>query len=263
MKRPRILLTNDDGVYAPGMQRLWSVLHKADIAELYIVAPAQDRSGTGVSLTCNRPMAVQRVSHFKNTLAWSVDGTPADCVKMGIRILLEEKPDLIVSGINAGSNAGRNVLHSGTIGATIEGVLGGIPGIAFSCENVENPLFSIIEPYLVTLIRYMFHHPLSSGTILNVNAPHVPEEEVQGIRWTRQGKGRWVEDPFLHTESSQGTSYWLGSQNYEVAEIDDCDISLLRKGYITVVPLHVHELTDRQELQKHHPLFEHFVAAHP
>lgn len=259
-QRPKIVLTNDDGIHAPGIKILWSVLHAADIADLFIIAPANEKSGTGVSISWDRPILLQKIEWPENTPAWSVGGTPADCIKMGERIILRTKPDLIVSGINAGSNAGRNVLHSGTIGACVEGVFRGIPSLALSCENGKTPNYHVAGKYVVDLVRYMFDHPLPAGCLLNVNFPQAVEDKVKGFRLTRQGKGRWSEDPFLHLETEQGTSYWLGGKPEELPEEEDCDIAWLRKGYMTAVPLQVHELTDHQELEKKQDYFENFFT---
>ncbi|MCC5833069.1 MAG: 5'/3'-nucleotidase SurE [Chlamydiales bacterium] len=256
MSRPRIILTNDDGIEAKGIKQLWKVLHEADFADLFVIAPTTERSGTGVSITWDRPMLIQEAAWPGDTPAWSVDGTPADCIKMGMRVILKEKPDFIISGINAGSNAGRNVLHSGTIGAVIEGIFRGIPGMALSCENGEEPNFHVAEKYVLPLTRYLMNSPLPPGSFLNVNFPHAVKDKVKGFRLTRQGKGRWAEDPQLHIETDHGPSYWLGGKPEESSEDQDCDIALLKEGYLTAVPIHVHELTDHKELSIRKEAFE-------
>lgn len=260
MSRPRIILTNDDGIQAPGIKRLWKVLHEADFADLFVIAPSTERSGAGAAITWDRPMLIQESTWPENTPAWSVDGTPADCIKMGIRIILDEKPDFIISGINAGSNAGRNVLHSGTIGAVIEGILRGIPGMALSCEDGANPNFHVAEKYVVSLAHYLMEHPLPLGSFLNVNFPHSAQDKVKGFRLTRQGKGRWEENPHLHIVTEHGPSYWLGGKPEELTEDENCDIALLKEGYLTAVPIHVHELTDHNELRDRQHTFEQFLS---
>lgn len=259
-KKPKILLCNDDGIFAPGLRTLWEALHEADIADLAIIAPALERSGTGSSLTWERPLLIQKIEWEKDTPAWSVDGTPADCIKMASRIILTYKPDFIVSGINAGSNAGRNVLHSGTIGAVIEGILRGIPGMALSCESGEKPNFHVAKKYVRKLVEYLLEHPLQAGCFLNVNFPQSVDDSVKGFKLTRQGKGRWVEEPILHFETKRGPTYWLGGKPEEQDEQPDCDIALLRQGYMTAVPIHVHELTDREELSRRKENFEEFFT---
>lgn len=258
MKRPKIVLSNDDGIHAAGIKKLWKVLDDADFADLFVIAPSTEKSGTGVSITWDRPMLIQKIDWPNNTPAWSVDGTPADCIKMGMRVILDEPIDLILSGINCGSNAGRNVLHSGTIGAVIEGVLRGIPGVALSCEDGDNPNYHVAEKYVLAIVNYILQHPLPSGSFLNVNFPHAAQDKVKGCRLTRQGKGRWSEDPYLHIETEHGPSYWLGGKPEELTENDDCDISFLRKGYMTAVPIHVHELTDHDILKERQEAFETF-----
>ncbi len=260
MSRPRIILTNDDGILAPGIKMLWKALHEADFADLFVIAPSTERSGTGVSITWDRPMLIQESDWPGDTPAWSVDGTPADCIKMGVRVLLDTPPDFIISGINAGSNAGRNLLHSGTVGAVIEGILRDIPGMAFSCEDGKAPNFHVAEKYVVPLTHYLMEHPLPKGSFLNVNVPHAAKDKVKGFRLTRQGRGRWTENPHLHIETEHGPSYWLGGKPEELTEDADCDIALLREGYLTAVPIHIHELTDRKELRERQENFEDFFT---
>jgi 5'-nucleotidase len=259
-KRPKILLSNDDGIHAPGLRYLWQGLVEADFADIIIIAPASEKSGTGVGITWDKPMLIRKHAWENNTAAWSVDGTPADCIKMGLKVILDSAPDLILSGINAGSNAGRNVLHSGTIGAVIEGTFRGIPGAALSCENGENPNFHVAQKYVASVANYLLNNPLPSGCLLNVNFPHACKDIVKGFRFTRQGRGRWAEDPSLHFESEHGSSYWLGGKPEELPEEDDTDISLLRAGYMTAVPIQVHDLTDYRILTHRKHAFEDFFC---
>lgn len=261
--RPHLLLTNDDGIEAPGLSALWRTLYEADFADISIIAPSAERSGAGVSITWDRPMQIRKISWSEGISAWSVEGSPADCVKLGMRVILEKKPDLVVSGINAGSNAGRNVLHSGTVGAVIEGLLQNTPGIAFSCEDGENPNFHVAEKYLVALVHYVLENPLREGSFLNVNFPKVAQDRVKGFCLTRQGKGRWREDPRLHKNHKLGASYWLGGKPDELPEDPHCDIALLREGYLTAVPIHIHELTDREELEKKAEKFTKYFHENP
>lgn len=261
--QPKLLLTNDDGIDAIGLKVLWKALRKAGYIDIKIIAPASEQSGTGVSITWDRPILVKPHAWEEDTPAWSVDGTPADCVKMASRIILDSPPDFVVSGVNAGSNAGRNVLHSGTVGACIEGVFRGIPGVAFSCENGRDPNFHVAEKYIGTLMQYALDNPLPPGTFLNVNFPHAAQDEVKGFRLTRQGEGRWLEDPSLHVEKEQGTSYWMGGKPQELNEREECDIAFLRQGYLTAVPIHVHELTDHLVIKEGKKAFEKLHMSSP
>ena len=259
-KRPLLLITNDDGIYAPGISILWRTLRAANFADIAIVAPAVERSGTGVSITWDRPVHIQQFDWDEGLMVWAVDGSPADCVKLGVRLLIDSTPDLIVSGINAGSNAGRNVLHSGTVGAVVEGLLRGIPGLALSCEDGQNPNFHVASKYVVDLVKFVLENPLPDGSFLNVNFPRAAEEDVKGFRLTRQGRGRWTEDPKLHRSYTESASWWIGGKPEELDEHEDCDISWLRRGYVAAAPIHVHELTDWSCLEEQKEAFEHYFV---
>lgn len=249
-KKPKILITNDDGISAKGIWHLWNALK--DHASLSIVAPAVEKSGVGLGLTLHKPIMIHPVPWGDGehaTPAWKVTGTPADCVRFGTKVVLEEKPDLIVSGINRGSNAGRNVLYSGTIGGVIEGALRKIPGIAFSSWDYETPQFETLERYIYPIVEHVLDHPMSEGTILNVNFP-TPRPSFKGVRLARQGKGFWVEDPDKRHHPLGGDPYfWHGGQWNHHEEHHESDVALLQEGYVTAVPIFVDELT-------HHDFFE-------
>ncbi|BBI18305.1 5'-nucleotidase SurE [Neochlamydia sp. TUME1] len=241
-KRPHLLITNDDGIYAPGIRHLWNALK--DFADITIVAPATEQSAVGVSITVRNPLRLHQVEWAGQTQAWSLTGTPADCVKMGLKVILDRKPDLIVSGINRGSNAGRNLMYSGTVGGTIEGIIQGVPGIAFSCVDYFNTDYQKVEHYVPLLVDYVVKHPLPSGSLLNVNFPTY-QHEIKGFKLTRQGKEFWAEDPLERNHPAEGHSYyWLGAKLQQFEEHEDSDISWLARGYIAAVPVHVGELTD-------------------
>ena len=168
-QRPLILITNDDGIYAPGIKHLWNSLRNT--ADLAIIAPASEQSAVGLSLTLRQPLQINQIDWPENSPAWSITGTPADCVKMALSVILPVKPTLVVSGINRGTNSGRGVLYSGTVGGTIEAVLQGIPGIAFSCFDYDNPYYQNAESAIPKIVEYILQHPLPFGTLLNVNFP--------------------------------------------------------------------------------------------
>jgi 5'-nucleotidase len=242
-KRPTILLTNDDGIYAPGIKHLWNALK--DECDLYIVAPASEKSGVGLSVTLRDPIHVTPVKWDENTPAWKVTGTPADCVRMATHVVLEKRPDLIVSGINRGANSGRNILYSGTIGGVIDGSMKGIPGIAFSCEDFDAPNYEHFESDIISLVDYVLKHPLSQGTFLNVNFPSSYKSAHKGYRFARQGLGYYQGNPSLGRHPDGLSYYWMGGiWSEEEEEHEESDVQLLRQGYITVVPVCVQELTD-------------------
>lgn len=257
-QRPFILITNDDGVYAPGIKHLWQTLDP--LADVAVVAPASEQSAVSLSITIRRPLHIEKVEWPSvDAKVWTVNGTPADCVKMALNTILPKCPDLIVSGINRGSNAGRNVLYSGTVAAVVEGIMHDIPGIAFSCSDYFNPDYAEIESYIPSIMQYMLDHPLPSGTFLNVNFPKNMKEIFRGIRFARQGKEYWGENPEQRAHPAEGSHYyWLGAKEVQFEEEEDSDIKCLKNGYATAVPIHIADLT-------HHHHFtnfrDHFEAA--
>lgn len=239
-KKPKILVTNDDGIHAPGLKHLWEAL--ADIADLTIIAPASEQSGVGLAITLRDPIQISPVAWEKGTPAWKVTGTPADCVRLAMSVILDSPPDLIVSGINRGANSGRTVLYSGTIGGVIEGILRNIPGIAFSCVDFENPDYKKTLHLITPLVNHLLDQPMPKGTLLNVNFPDV--EEILGIKMARQGRGFWMEDPEKRVHPEGHPYYWLGGKWKDHDEHEDSDVHLLKAGYAAAVPIHVSELTD-------------------
>jgi 5'-nucleotidase len=239
-KKLKILITNDDGIDAPGLRCLWEAL--VDIAELYIVAPTTEKSGVGLAITIRDPIHIQPIPWDKGTKAWKITGTPADCVRMGISVILSSPPDLIVSGINRGANSGRNVLYSGTIGGIIEGVLRNVPGIAFSCVDFVNPDYKKAQHLIYPLVEHLIEHPLPLGTLLNVNFPET--QEIRGLKMARQGKGYWIEDPDQRVHPEGHSYFWHGLKWNGHEEDEESDVYLLREGFATAVPIHVSELTD-------------------
>jgi 5'-nucleotidase len=250
MSKPKILITNDDGIEAPGIKALWRSV--ADFADVSIIAPAHDQSGVGVGITVRTPLQITSVGWERGTPAWKVTGTPADCVKLGIRVILEQKPDLIISGINRGSNSGRTLLYSGTVGGVIEGAIRGVPGVAFSFDEIVNPNFQLIEKHITPILQYTLEHPLPRGTIYNVNFPQNP---VKGVRMARQGRSYWAEDPDERVHPEGSPYFWLGGRWDSHDEHEESDVNLLQQGYGTIVPVHVDELTDHVLFEKRKEMF--------
>lgn len=259
-RRPRILITNDDGVHAPGIYSLCRAAQ--NVADVCIVAPSGEQSAVGLSITLRRPLQIQRISlPGINSPVWAVTGTPADCVKLAINTILDNPPDLILSGINRGSNAGRNVLYSGTVAAVIEGTLSRIPGMAISMADYYDTSYQHIEETIPALIQYLLDHPLPSGTFMNVNFPSVTLGPVKGIRLTTQGKEYWMENPEKRSHPVEGHDYyWLGARLAQFDESEDCDISWLRKGYAAAVPIHIDNMTDHSHLMTQREIFEKNLA---
>lgn len=250
-KRPKILITNDDGILAPGLRSLANAL--IPIGDLYIVAPSGEQSGKGLSITLHSPLSIKQIPWEGTAHAWHVTGTPADCIRLALSVLLDFTPDLIVSGINIGSNAGRTVHYSGTVGAAIEGCLRSIPSIAFSCTEIINPDYQKAEPLVASIVNHYLEHPLPSGTLLNVNFPDTPH--CKGVRLAKQGKSFWKEDPEERKHPEGHSYYWLGGKWHDIEEDEMSDVFLLQQGYATAVPIHVGEMTDFAYLESHGPIF--------
>lgn len=246
-KRPYILLTNDDGIHAPGLRHLWEAIN--EYADVVIVAPLTEKSGSGLSITFNTPLSIQEVKW--ETPAWAVNGTPADCVKMALSAILDKRPDMVVSGINCGSNAGRTVLYSGTIGGVIEGVLKNIPGIAFSFSDFVVPPLTATKKYIFPLIEHFLENPLPSGSFLNVNFPLDAKSRILGFKLAKQGKGCWLESPDKREHPHGMPYYWLGGKWTSHQEDLDSDVHFIDQGFIAGVPIHIAELTDHDALESH------------
>lgn len=255
--RPYILITNDDGVYAPGIKQLWKAL--SPHADLVVVAPSSEQSAVSLSITIRHPLGIKKEEWplAKDTPIWSINGTPADCVKLALSVILPKPPQLIVSGINRGSNAGRNVLYSGTVAGVIEGVMHNIPGIAFSVSDYINPDYESVEGYILPIIKYVLDNPLPFGTLFNVNFPKNLKEEIKGIRLATQGKEYWTEDPEHREHPMEKNSYyWLGAKLAQFNEEADSDISLLNQGFATVVPILISDLTHQRYVLDQKEKFE-------
>lgn len=250
--KKQILITNDDGVFAPGIRHLCQALEL--VANVSIVAPAAEKSGAGVGVTLHHPLFVERVEWPGQVQAWKVSGTPVDCVRLGISKLLIRRPDLVVSGINRGSNAGRTALYSGTVGGAIEATLQGIPAIAFSASNFMNPDYTFIEELIPAVVEFVLAHPLPAGTLLNANFPQ--REEFKGIRFARQGLGYWGDSLEERFHPDGHSYYWLGGEWREHTEHEESDVLLLNQGYATLVPIHVSQLTDHTCFDQHKQSWE-------
>ena len=256
-RRPHILISNDDGIHAPGIKQLWKALRPH--AELTVVAPSGEQSAVGLCTTLRSPLRLEKVFWGEaEEHLWSVTGTPADCVKMALHSILDSPPTLIVSGINRGANMGRTVLYSGTLAAAIEGIMQGIPGVAFSSSDYyAEPDYQAMANYIPNIVKYVLDHPMPSGTLLNVNFPERNLGQFKGLKMTAQGKDWWGENPDKREHPNEGHSYyWLGGKLRPSHDSDDADGAWLRQGYITAVPVHVADLTDRNHLEKSKLHFE-------
>ena len=243
----KILLTNDDGIYASGLWGLYQAL--APDHEVFVVAPETEMSAVGHAITLTRPLRVQEV--FKNGLfyGYAVTGTPADCVKIGVQELLKRPPDIILSGINLGANVGVNVLYSGTVSAATEGAFLGVPSAAISLGTRNHPDFDFAGRFSKEIIRFMTENPLGKKTALNVNIPPIPPEKIMGISITRQGTWR-CEERFERRNDPRGNVYyWLAGEMFVEDGCGDTDAVALRNNMISITPIHC-DLTSDSELAR-------------
>ncbi len=229
-KRPTILVTNDDGINAPGLRTLVKVMRK--LGDVVVVAPDRPRSGQGHAITVSMPLRVSSVHKDEGYQEYRCNGTPVDCVKLGVQIVLRRQPDLLVSGINHGSNASINVVYSGTMAAVIEAAIDKIPAIGFSLDDYEvSANFSHTEEYVEMITREVLEKGMPEGTCLNVNIPAINDEPIKGVKVCRQSLGSWKErfdervDPrgrdyfwitgvFSNPDHKEGTDTWAMEQNY-------------------------------------------------
>jgi 5'-nucleotidase len=255
-KKPFILISNDDGIDAPGIKFLWQALYKKyDVA---IAAPHIEKSGSSMATTMLKPLHIYKVNWENNTPAWKITGTPTDTIKLALSVLLKRKPDLIVSGINKGSNAGGNVLFSGTVACAIESSFRNILAIAFSCYDLNNPAYDVAVKYVSHFVDYFLKNRPEDGTLINVTFPK-KDLKIKGIKLASQGYGRWNETPSERLHPEGHYYYWLGGKLEEIDEKrKDADTHLLEKGYITAVPIRVMELTDQDYLKNKKEDFENF-----
>lgn len=236
MAKPLILVTNDDGIRAPGIRNLARIA--SEFGDVYVVAPNKPQSGMGHAVTIDAILHCEEVQvDAVPVREWSCSGTPADCVKLAIKELLPRRPDLCLSGINHGSNSSINVIYSGTMSAAIEAGIEGIPAIGFSLmDYAYDADFTQAEPYMKQIIAETLKRGMPKEVVFNVNIPKLTRKEFKGIKVTRQAKANWVED-FIKRENPRGKPYyWLTGEFVNLDPDDKNDIKALEEGYITIVP---------------------------
>lgn len=244
----RILVTNDDGIFADGIRILAQSLGK--LGEVRVVAPDRERSATGHAITVLRPLRIESVEFPGSPiLAWAVDGTPSDCVKLAIEDLLEWKPDVVVSGINRGPNLGTDVLYSGTVSAAIEGAIYGIPSIAISVAAFDNCHYPVAAEFGTQLVSTVAKMGLPPKTLLNVNVPSVEKRDLAGVAITRLGARVW-KDVFDRRIDPRGRTYYWMAGNVEEYDGDlDIDSVAIRHNMISITPIHL-DLTGYELLEE-------------
>lgn len=249
MEKPvNILVCNDDGISSPGIRALVEVAR--DFGNVTVVAPDSPQSGMGHAITIGTPLRVHRYHLMDGVDAWECTGTPVDCVKLATGVIMKDKPDLLVSGINHGANYSISVVYSGTMSAAMEGAIEGIPSVGFSlCDHSWDADFTASKEVVRTVIRAMLESEPARDTLLNVNIPKGSTESLKGIRVTRQAIGRWVEE-FEERKDPHGQPYyWLSGEFRQEDDGEDTDTWALNNGYVSVCPV-------EYDLTAHHSMHE-------
>jgi 5'-nucleotidase len=235
-KRPVILVTNDDGVTAPGIQNLVEAVK--DLAKIIVVAPDKPQSGMGHAITIGNPLRLHKVNYFGDIEAYQCTGTPVDCVKLAVDKVLRHKPDLCISGINHGANHSINVIYSGTMSAAVEAAIESIPSIGFSLlDYALDADFSGARKYARIIVEQMLNNVPDKHVVLNVNVPAVPIDQLKGVKVCRQAYAKYEED-FIERDDPHGRKYyWLTGQFVNFDEGTDTDVWALANNYVSLVPV--------------------------
>ena len=244
-----ILITNDDGIHAPGIFAIKQALEM--IAEVLVVAPDTERSAVGHAITLSDPLRVSEIHKENSFFGYAVNGTPADCVKLGLRCLSEKSIDVVVSGINMGPNTATNIMYSGTVSAAAEAVIMGVPGLAVSLTSFDTPEFEYSCSLAQQLVKKIVENGLPEGTLLNVNVPPLKPDEIEGIVITRQGKGRYEESFDKRIDPNNRIYYWMTGKRMNLDHEDDVDDVVIRQKKVSITPIR-YDLTDTDMLQKLH-----------
>lgn len=239
-----ILLSNDDGILAHGIEVLEDVCR--EVGSVTVVAPDREQSASSHALTMFRPLRVEQ----RGDRRYQVDGTPTDCVLLALGVLFEDPPDFVFSGVNHGTNMGEDVLYSGTVAAAMEGLSAGIPGMAFSFAGPDISLLDTQRVWIKRLVSGVFsvdHFP--EETLLNINLPPLPGDEIRGIKVTTLGRRVYSDSLTMMKDPWGRDTYWIGGGTSSWSGGDDSDFRAVRDGYISVTPLHV-DLTNYSLLEE-------------
>ena len=247
MNEPKILITNDDGIFSDGILALWQAL--STIGETLVVAPNQERSASSHSITLNDPIRTQHIEIKKGFNGWSVNGTPADCVKIAVRTISDNLPDLVVSGINHGSNLGKNVLYSGTVSAAAEGTMLGIPSIAISLASNKADDFNLSKRTAVEMAKFALERKLPQGTFLNVNITSCRTNEVKGKKITKQGNQFFDDYYEERLDPRKRSYYWIKGDIVDPDTTYEYDGKAVEDNYISITPMQL-TLTNEKYISK-------------
>ena len=236
MAKPKILVTNDDGIYSNGIKALVSVL--SDLGDITVVAPKLPQSGMGHAITLNQPIRIKKLSLFKNIVAYECSGTPADCVTLAKAVIYKDPPDICVSGINHGSNSSINVIYSGTMSAAMEAAIEGINAIGFSLLSWdEDADMTTAMHYASQITQKLINSNKKNGLLLNVNIPNIELDKVKGVKVVRQSDAKWVEEYEKRCDPMGKEYFWLKGDFVNFDKGEDTDEYALKNAYVSVVPV--------------------------
>ncbi len=243
--KKRILISNDDGIYAPGIQAMYEAVK--DLGEVTVVAPAGEQSAVGHAITLSDPIKAKPISRPDGFRGYAVGGTPADCVKLAVCALLPKPPDLVLSGINLGPNTGISVIYSGTVSAATEGVILGIPSVAISLGSYQKPRWDVAARVARQIAQHVLRVGLPPDTLLNVNVPNLPAKQIRGYRTTLMGRSRFVEKFDRRTDPQGNVYYWMDGELELLGDEGETDIIAVREGFVSLTPIWF-DLTHRAAL---------------
>ncbi len=230
-----ILITNDDGIYSPGIRALWEALNS--FGDIIAVAPSSQKSAISHAITIFQPLRVRQVKDVDGFCGYSVSGTPADCSKIAIKHILSKKPKVLISGINLGANVGNNIIYSGTVSAALEGTMLGIPSIAISLDSFKNDRFELSKKLARDVVSFVLKNNLPKGTMLNVNVPNIDPENFLGTRITKQGNQFFNDDFDQRIDPRGQTYYWMKGKIEDNDEDLVFDGKAISDGYASITPI--------------------------
>ena len=246
--RPFILIVNDDGIFAPGLQFLLKTLK--EFADLFIIAPDKEQSGKSHAISVDKKIKIIKQKEEVGYVEYICSGTPVDCVKIAIHQLLKRKPDLCISGINHGANYSISTLYSGTVHAAMEGTIQGIPSIALSHESFSKDIdFRKFTPFIKNVINHVLNTGLKNKITLNINIPDIPFSEIKGVKICKQGDGNWIEK----YRKKEEAFFWLTGEFKSCDNASNSDITAIKDSYITIVPIKL-DMTDYNYINEHKDL---------
>lgn len=243
--KPLILLTNDDGIFAPGLKTLYTNI--SQLGETWVVAPDDERSGAGHAITLTEPLRIRKCDKYEMSNAYECSGTPADCVKLAIQNILPHTPDLIISGINQGANSGSYVIYSGTVSAAVEGMISGVPSFAISLDAHNSPDFVFSGKMAKTIAENVISNGLPEKTILNVNIPSIDAQSIKGVKITEHGNSMFQDSYEMRLDPRNRHYYWMNGKRALINEDDDVDNEALKQGYVSITPLKFN-FTDKEAI---------------